>query len=237
MIEAFITNLGKYNEGQLCGEYLKFPATTEDVQEVLSNIGVDGVLYEGFFISEYRIDEPVSCLLDCLGERESIDELNYLTALLEEMDKDGLEKFGAMVEYGNYTGSVKDLINLAQNLDSYHYFHGVKTEKDLGTHMIEELCMLEVPDNLAGYFNYEAYGHDIFLGNSGTFATCGYIEESYGSFPEHYAGLEDLPEEHKIFAYPDPPEKMSIKEQLAVYANMVTGATAKDTHKLAYGDR
>ena len=41
VFEAYITNLGKYAEGQLVGETLKFPATTEDVQSLLKNIGVD----------------------------------------------------------------------------------------------------------------------------------------------------------------------------------------------------
>ena len=35
LFEAYITNLGKYNEGRLVGETLKFPATTEDVQALL----------------------------------------------------------------------------------------------------------------------------------------------------------------------------------------------------------
>ena len=48
VFEAYITNLGKYAEGQLVGETLKFPATTEEVQSLLKNIGVDGVRYEEF---------------------------------------------------------------------------------------------------------------------------------------------------------------------------------------------
>ena len=50
LFEAYITNLSKYNEGRLVGETLKFPATTEEVQSLLKNIGVDGVRYEEFFI-------------------------------------------------------------------------------------------------------------------------------------------------------------------------------------------
>lgn len=46
VFEAYITNLGKYAEGQLVGETLKFPATTEEVQSLLKNIGVDGVQYD-----------------------------------------------------------------------------------------------------------------------------------------------------------------------------------------------
>lgn len=48
LFEAYITNLGKYNEGELVGETLKFPTTTEEVQALLKHIGVDGVRYEEF---------------------------------------------------------------------------------------------------------------------------------------------------------------------------------------------
>lgn len=48
LFEAYITNLGKYNEGELVGETLKFPTTKEEVQGLLKRIGVDGVRYEEF---------------------------------------------------------------------------------------------------------------------------------------------------------------------------------------------
>ena len=56
VFEAYITNLGKYAERQLVGETLKFPATTEEVQSLLKNIGVDGVRYEEFFITAFDGD-------------------------------------------------------------------------------------------------------------------------------------------------------------------------------------
>lgn len=43
MLEAFVTNLGRYNEGYLDGEPLKLPATTEEVQALLKRIHVDGL--------------------------------------------------------------------------------------------------------------------------------------------------------------------------------------------------
>ena len=36
--EAFITNLGKYNEGYLVGEWVKFPITNEEMQKVFKPI-------------------------------------------------------------------------------------------------------------------------------------------------------------------------------------------------------
>lgn len=51
--EAFITNLGKYNEGFLVGEWVKFPVTNEEMQAVFRRIGI-GRRYEEWFITDYR---------------------------------------------------------------------------------------------------------------------------------------------------------------------------------------
>ena len=223
MIEAYITNLGKYNEGELCGEYLKLPATKEDVQSLLARIGVDGVLYEEIFITDYETD--VGGLYDCLGEYESVDELNYLATLLSDMDEWDLEKFSAVLEYGEYTSSVKNLINLTQNLDGYGYLQGIEDEEDLGRFYSDEL---NVPEHLVNYIDYEAYGRDISLNGGGIFTKGGYIENYGDSFTEHYGGSDDIPDEYRIFAYPDPPEKMPMKEQLAMYGRMVSAQAAAD---------
>ena len=37
--EAFVTNLGKYNEGMLVGEWVKLPTTEEEMQKVFERIG------------------------------------------------------------------------------------------------------------------------------------------------------------------------------------------------------
>ena len=67
-----------------------------------------------------------------VGEYESLDELNFLAHLLEEMTPDELEKPEAVKDAGEYTGSIKDLINLTQNLDCFKFYPGVKDEEDLG---------------------------------------------------------------------------------------------------------
>lgn len=45
--EAFITNLGKYNEGFLVGEWVKFPVTNEEMQAVFRRIGMGGAMRNG----------------------------------------------------------------------------------------------------------------------------------------------------------------------------------------------
>ena len=112
LFEAYVTNLGKYNDGELVGETLKFPATTEEVQALLKRIGVDGIRYEEIFITSF--DGDVLGLYDYLGEYENLDELNHLAHLLSDMGTADLEKFEAVIDSGEYTGSVQELINLTQ---------------------------------------------------------------------------------------------------------------------------
>lgn len=56
--EAFVTNLGKYNEGMLVGEWVKLPTTEEEMQKVFERIGIGkqdefGQPYEEWFITDY----------------------------------------------------------------------------------------------------------------------------------------------------------------------------------------
>ncbi len=48
-----MTNLGKYNGGQLVYERVAFPTDTETVQAALKKIGIDGIRYEEIFIADY----------------------------------------------------------------------------------------------------------------------------------------------------------------------------------------
>ena len=130
VFEAYITNLGKYAEGQLVGETLKFPATTEEVQSLLKNIGVDGVLYEEFFITAF--DGDVMGLYDYLTEYENLDELNHLAHLISELDSDEIETLEAALNKGDHTSSVEDIINLVHNLDCYDLHPGVTDDETLG---------------------------------------------------------------------------------------------------------
>ena len=209
MISAYISNIGKYNEGVLAVEPLRLPATTEEVQAVLSKIGVDGVRYEEIHIVDYETD--VAGLRAHLGENESIDELNYLASLLGEMDSGEMKKFEAAVALGEYAGSVKDLINLTQNLDCYEFYPEVQNEEELGRYLIDECGALNVPEHIKDYFDYEAYGRDMFLNTTSDFAGGGYIENNGSPFMEHYDG--EVPEEYQIFSYPDEPRR-SILEAL-----------------------
>ena len=212
---AFITNLGKYNEGELVGEWVKFPTTAEEMKNVFDRIGIGqkddfGQPYEEWFITDY--DCYVDGLYDKLGEYESLDELNYLASKLDEMSQGEYEQFQAAMEIGDHSGSVQEIINLTENLDCYDVYPDIHDYDDLGRYYIDELDAMQVPEHLKNYIDYEAYGRDIAMDESGDFTDLGYVRDTGSSFHEYYDGEHgSIPEEYRVMTFQDdiPEEELS----------------------------
>ena len=201
---AFITNLGKYNEGELVGEWVKFPTTADELKKVFERIGIGseddfGNPYEEWFITDY--DCYVGGLYDKLGEYANLDELNYLAAKLDDMDRSEYNQFLAAMEMGEHTGSIQDLINLTENLDCYDVYPDIEDHDDLGRYYIDELEAMQVPDHLRNYIDYEAYGRDVAMEEGGEFTEFGYVRDTGDTFYEVYDGdRENIPEEYRILS-------------------------------------
>ena len=204
---AFITNLGKYNEGELVGEWVKFPTTAEEMKEVFKRIGIGqrddfGNPYEEWFITDY--DCYVDGLYDKLGEYESLDELNYLASKLDEMSDSEYAQFQAGMEMGDHCGSLQEIINLTENLDCYEIYPHIEDYDDLGRYYIEELDAMQVPEHLQNYIDYEAYGRDVAMDENGSFTDQGYVRDTGDRFCEYYDGERgSIPDEYRVMAFHD----------------------------------
>ncbi len=201
---AFITNLGKYNEGELVGEWVKFPTSAEEIRAVFDRIGIGqkddfGYTYEEWFITDY--DCYVDGLYDKLGEYENLDELNYMAAKLDDMTQGEYAQFQAAMEMGNHCGSLQEIINLTENLDCYDVYPDIHDHDDLGRYYIEELDAMQVPEYLRNYIDYESYGRDVAIDENGEFTSFGYVRDSGSSFVEIYDGnRENIPEEYRVMS-------------------------------------
>ena len=204
---AFITNLGKYNEGELVGEWVKFPTTAEEMKEVFKRIGIGqrddfGQPYEEWFITDY--DCYVDGLYDKLGEYENLDELNYLASKLDEMSDSEYAQFQAGMEMGDHCDSLQEIINLTENLDCYEVYPHIADYDDLGRYYIEELEVMQVPEHLQNYIDYEAYGRDVAMDENGSFTDQGYVRDTGDRFCEYYDGERgSIPDEYRVMAFQD----------------------------------
>lgn len=172
--KAYITNLGKYNEGELVGEYVEFPIDEDDFEEKLKEIGIGstdefGQPYEEWFVTDYETNTGIS-----LGEYVSYDELNKIGEMIENINDQHLaETFQNAIEaLGDY-----DIESIAEAVidGDIIFYDGITTDSDLGYELIEKIYGDDIPkDLIESYFDFEALGRDLRI--------------------EYYAEDDDMPE-------------------------------------------
>lgn len=143
MLKGFITNLGKYNEGELVGEWVTFPIDEDELEKVFERIGINEE-YEEYFFTDW------DCPFDTgLGEYESIESVNELA---EDLDRENEDLVEAIIEATGYS------LRVALDHVARAIFYKGKTLEDLAYEFVEEL---NLPQIALDYFDYEAYARDL----------------------------------------------------------------------------
>lgn len=157
-ISIYVTNLGRYNEGILMGEWVKLPVDKNNLQRVLDRIGINE-RYEEYFITDYETLLPNLHI----SEYACISDLNHLAEQIEDLDDCDYEKLAAVLESEGST-DIAEIMDLIDDLESFDLLEGIDTDYAIGEHFAEESFLLYgIPDNVKRYFDYESYGRDIRL--------------------------------------------------------------------------
>ena len=161
-IKGYITNLGKYNEGYLIGEWITFPIEDDELKEVLDRIGINEK-YEEYFFTDWESEIDLG-----FDEYVSIEKVNEYAEAIEYWDR---EKLLAACEVWNADEVLDD------DPDRYILFSGIENDYDLGWYWVQESGCYDIPDDIFGrYFDYEAFGRDECAGRDGGYTSYGYIE-------------------------------------------------------------
>ena len=169
-IQIYITNLGRYNEGYLVGEWVKLPINKSDLCRVLDRIGINEQ-YEEYFISDFE------SFFDNLhiSEYASISDLNDLAGKIDSLADCDIDKLAAVLESEGCTdiSTIKEII---ENLDSFDLLEDVDDDEALGVYYAECGCIFHnVPENIQRYFDFESYGRDIRLELSCCYTSYGLV--------------------------------------------------------------
>ena len=208
---AYVANLGKYTEGELKEELVRFPTSKEHMADVLKRIGIvekipDGAFYEEVFVTGYECN--VSSLSGYLTEYTNLNELNYLAEKIDKIEDGSKEKFEALLEQGDSIYNAKDVINLTDNLNNYNLINA-KSEEELGMYIIHDVEEREIPEWLNGYIDYEGYGRDYAINEGATLTSKGYVY-NIGYDTEYYKGADDIPRE-SLITEPDKDRNQEMK--------------------------
>lgn len=156
-MKIYLTNLGKYNEGELVGEWVELPVSQEELQEVFERIGINEE-YEEYFITDYECD------LYEVGEYENIDKLNDIAQRIKELGEEESNVVKALIQKLDYT--LNEAIDKVNSGD-YRIYSDCENMTDIAYQVVEECEYLNnVPDNVARYFDYESFGRELgIIGN------------------------------------------------------------------------
>ena len=198
IFEVYLINKARHTEQNPVAEWVQLPTDAENMKAAFARIGVDGIDSSEYEVAAY--ESPIDGLTDRFRPGESLDELNYLAALLAQRSQEEREKFAAAMIHGDHAASIADAINLTHNLDCYWLYPTVHNSEDYGHYVVDEL---ELPEAAKKYFDYKAFGRDAVREDGGTFTDYGYIYNNKNDFAVWYTD-HDIPKEHRIT--PDQPD-------------------------------
>ena len=176
-IKGFITNLGKYNEGELIGEWIDFPISEEDLQAALQRIGIGstddfGQPYEEYFFTDW--DLPSGMSWEVFGEYPDIEKVNEVA---EAIDNSTYPDDVISAIFDHYS-DIDDAVDVLVRGD-FMYYPGVHNAQSLGEYAIDEIDggpQYLPKETLERYFDYEAYGRNMETSGSISYINSGAIE-------------------------------------------------------------
>lgn len=150
IMSVFLTNLAAYNNGQLQGEWVNLPASSETISAAMERVlGND----EEYFITDYESEYGLSC-----GEYDSIFKLNEEAESLAEFSDDEIE---LITELENLGYSHDEAVEIVTDGD-YVLYADCHDMTDVAYEVVESCGYLEqIPENLRYYFDYAAFGRDL----------------------------------------------------------------------------
>lgn len=157
-MRVWIGNLGKYNEGELVGDWFDLPIDYDDMAE---RIGLND------YYEEYAIFDTDDLPLD-VDQYTSVRELNDMYEIMEELPEYILDELDFFLSY------FKDLEDLRDNVDNIRLYPDCDDMEAVAEQIVEENGYLDVlPRNLQYYFDYAALGRDLEIEGK-------FVRTSYG---------------------------------------------------------
>lgn len=149
-INIYVTNLNLYNQGLLYGCWVSLPKDSDELEEVINAVSRGGE--DEIFITDYESE------FFSIGEYDDIAELNEKAEQLDECDD--LDAVAAALEFTDDIDEAEEMAEDCIQIDR-PAFSFSSDNYIIGEFFAEELGAVELPENIAPYFDYEAYGRDI----------------------------------------------------------------------------
>ena len=172
---------------------IEFPTTEKIIEDAFRELRI----HKPEDIKIEKITSDIDAL-DSICELHDVDavvtinNINYLASLIEDLCDYDIAKFEAAVEYEE-TGGIINMINIAANIEDYYYYPEITSTEELGEFYIHEVEAIDTDQLgiLGNYIDYAAYGRDLCYEGIGSFVSDGWIEHDGWGNGNSFAGEYD----------------------------------------------
>lgn len=158
MMKICLTNLRKFNEGYSIERWLELPASNEEIEETLKDIGINEECGE-YFISDYECDFPGIII----KENSTIDDLNDMADQLYDMNEEEIKIVTTIMKNENCS-----LDKAREEIDNRLViplkYNDSNTDVNLALSYIEKLYGDVInldKETLGKYFDFKSFGEDL----------------------------------------------------------------------------
>ena len=218
-LQAYIENV---HDERICGFTIPLPTSVEALQPFLTGVEIRG--WQDMKIWEVTSDigglgEATTGTMKRSMTPDTLDELNYLAARIGGLSEDRRDIFAAVVASGWRDGTIKDSLNIIENLSNFELQPAfneeqygdflLDTQKDEASGMFRRFEESADPDEkafadyvlrLEAHINPSDFGRGIAEEEGGVFTKYGYITAGENPFIEVYRGIGDVPSEYRLFS-------------------------------------
>ena len=171
-----VLSLGLISKGQpentKKATWLYLPATRKQLERGMLRSGIQDPEDMCFQVGNSEFPMEVDVALDF--KQESIFDLNDLAWAVARLDRDNLQKLGAVVALAE-PENASQIRCLAENLDLFQFAPGAHTPAEYGMFMIQQSGHFEYDPNLDEFYDYEKYGLQHMNQEAGAFTDRGYV--------------------------------------------------------------
>lgn len=152
--------------------WLYLPATKKQLERGMLRSGIQDPEDMRLQVGNSEFPMEVDVALDF--KQESIFDLNDLAWAVARLDRDDLQKLGAVAAMARPENAIQ-IRHLAENLELFQFAPGAHTPAEYGMFMIQQSGHFEYDPNLDEFYDYEKYGLQHMNQETGTFTDQGYV--------------------------------------------------------------
>ena len=201
-IECYVANLGKYNEGNYIGGWIKLPVEDQELDTFLKDtVKLDGVNYEEYAIHDYTGNNYN------FGEYADIHDLNLVAKKLSVMNEQEIDTTKAYWNEILSKSEPMELLNLCYQVNDipfcYYGFEGMEALSQTASNELKYAYTITEENGLQKqleemkidmYFNYEQYGTEDKLAGAVVLSDNGYIYDNGCEIDLQFYSREELSE-------------------------------------------